>query len=176
MTHLAPPLRPSVTINTLSGMRNVGQHICSETIPNMFSSERRYPKLSISPCWRNPSDQNSINVRCVCVCLCVLVLAMHYTNRGPHKVRSARLCVCSCTCACYIVFNQQSKDNFGKWGHFSFEGLVGILCIMSVWVLVCVCICVLWIILYTCIICIGTSVCVWRQIQKCVYMVLSVCV
>lgn len=43
MTPLAPPLQLSVAINILSGMKNVGEHICSEAIPNAFSHEGCYP-------------------------------------------------------------------------------------------------------------------------------------
>lgn len=43
MTPMAPSLHPSVTINRLSWMKNVSEHICSKAIPNMFSHEECYP-------------------------------------------------------------------------------------------------------------------------------------
>lgn len=45
MTPLAPPSHPSITINRLSGMKNVGEHIYREAITNMFSHEGCYPQL-----------------------------------------------------------------------------------------------------------------------------------
>lgn len=44
IAHLEPHQHPFVTINTVSRMEGVNEHICSEAILNMFSHEGWYPK------------------------------------------------------------------------------------------------------------------------------------
>ena len=69
---------------------------------------------------------------CVCVCVCLLgLIQLHVTYQvwlgrdfSVFLIEMSLSDCCVCSCFWYVlhiedqVFNPQSEDMFGKWGHF----------------------------------------------------------